>query len=138
MEVYFPNYTNEVDESFYFFKNEAYMIHKFNNISIDEKEKEVKNIFIIYEGDFINGKYEGNGTQMCGTDHYIGQYKNGKREGKGIIYYKKNKIKYEGDFHENKMEGKGKYIFDDDSYTIGEFKNNKKMIKVNIMIIIII
>ena len=24
------------------------------------------------------------------------------------------------------MEGKGKYIFDDDSYTIGEFKNNKR------------
>ena len=55
MEVYFSNYTNEVDESFYFFKNEAYMIHKFNNISIDEKEKEVKNIFILNEGDFING-----------------------------------------------------------------------------------
>ena len=24
------------------------------------------------------------------------------------------------------MEGKGKYIFDDDSYAIGEFKNNKR------------
>ena len=41
-----------------------------------------------------------------GGDKYIGQMKNGFRNGKGIYYYK-NGAKYEGDFRNGLAEGKG-------------------------------
>ena len=37
---------------------------------------------------------------------YIGEWKNGKREGKGIYYWNNGDI-YEGDWKNNKGEGKG-------------------------------
>ena len=41
-------------------------------------------------------------------DRYEGDIKNGKREGKGIEYYK-NGDRYEGDYKNDKKEGKGIY-----------------------------
>ena len=52
---------------------------------------------IIYEGDFVNGKYEGNGKEIYGEGfYYIGQFKNNLRNGKGKIYYPNGNIMYEG------------------------------------------
>ena len=39
-------------------------------------------------------------------DKYEGDYKTGKKEGKGIYYYN-NGERYEGDFKNDKREGKG-------------------------------
>ena len=44
-------------------------------------------------------------------DYYIGESLNGKKHGKGILYYENGKIKYGGEFVNGKMEGKGKLIF---------------------------
>ena len=66
---------------------------------------------ILYEGDFINGKFEGNRKLIWeDNDFYIGQFKYGLFHGKGIEYYSYGKIKYEGDFINDKYEGNGKYI----------------------------
>ena len=48
---------------------------------------------------FINGKREGNGKYIFEDgEYYIGEFKNDKRNGKGIEYYKNGNIKYEGEF----------------------------------------
>ena len=40
------------------------------------------------------------------------------------MYYVNGKIKYEGDFVNDKYEGNGKYIWEDDEYYIGQWKNS--------------
>ena len=52
-------------------------------------------------------------------DRYEGEWKNDKREGKGIYYYKSGS-RYEGEYKKNKKEGKGIYYYEDDE------KNNSK------------
>jgi len=77
-----------------------------------------------YEGDFVNDKFEGKGKYNYDDGkYYIGEWKNGLRNGKGIFYSKTGNIEYEGDFVNDKYEGNGKYIFVDGGYYIGEWKN---------------
>ena len=73
-----------------------------------------------YEGDFVNGGFEGNGKHIFPNgNYYIGQYKDSMQNGKGILYYKNGKIKYEGDFKNNVPDGNGKYIWENGNYYIG-------------------
>ena len=47
----------------------------------------------MYKRDFVNDKKEGNGKYFYKNGpYYIGQFKNGKRNDKGMIYYKKGNI----------------------------------------------
>jgi len=80
---------------------------------------------IKYEGDWVNGKREGNGKAVYKNgDYYIGSFKNNFRDGKGIEYYKNGNIRYEGDWVGGKKEGYGKKIDEDGEYYIGQWKNN--------------
>ena len=75
---------------------------------------------ILYEGDFINGKPEGNGKFIYENgNYYIGQFKNCLRNGKGILFYSNGNIKYDDDWINGKKEGNGKYIYEDGEYYIG-------------------
>ena len=66
---------------------------------------------IIYEGDFVNNKPEGNGKDIYQNgDYYIGQFKNGLRNGIGTMYYSNGNIMYEGDLVNDKFEGNGKFF----------------------------
>ena len=79
---------------------------------------------IKYDGEFFNDKFEGNGKYYYENDeYYIGQFKNGLKNGKGVEYYPNGKIKYEGKFLDDKFEGKGKYIYKSGESYIGKFKN---------------
>ena len=65
----------------------------------------------IYKGEFKNGKYDGKGILYDFKDEdnykiYEGEFKNGKYDGKGI-YYMKNIIIYQGQFKDGKFHGKG-------------------------------
>ena len=96
-----------------------------NNLPNGKGIKYYSNGNILYEGDFINGKFEGNGKLIWeDNDFYIGQFKYGLFHGKGIEYYSNEKIKYEGDFINDKYEGNGKYIWEDGEYYIGQWKNS--------------
>ena len=54
---------------------------------------------ILYEIDFINGKYERFVKYIYENGvYYICQWLNSLKPGKGILYYKNISIKYEGDF----------------------------------------
>ena len=56
---------------------------------------------------------------------YIGELKNDKREGKGIMYYNSGN-RYEGDFRNDKREGKGIYYYNNGDRYEGDFKNDKR------------
>ena len=73
-------------------------------------------IYELYEFSF-NNFYDDNGEK------YIGEMKNGLKEGKGRMYFN-NGSRYEGDFKNDKMEGKGILYFNDGRYE-GDFKNDK-------------
>jgi len=86
-----------------------------------------KNDNMIYDGEILNGKDEGNVKHIYKNgDYYIGQWLNGNRHGKGILYDKNNNIIYDGEFVDDKFEGNGKLIYDDGGYYIGQWLNNKK------------
>ena len=70
----------------------------------------------------FNNFYNENGEK------YIGEIKNGLKEGQGILYFDKNNIrkKYEGEFINDKIEGKGIMYFNNGDIFEGEFKNDKK------------
>ncbi len=56
---------------------------------------------------------------------YEGEYRNGKRNGKGTYYYA-NGDKYVGDYVNGDFEGQGKYYFKDGDWFEGEFRNDKR------------
>jgi len=109
----------------YIWEDDKYYIGEFkNNLPNGKGIKYYSNRKILYEGNFINGKFEGNGKYIYDdSDYYIGQYKNGLPNGKGIDYYSNGMIKYEGDYINGKGEGYGKYIWENGDYYIGQWKN---------------
>ena len=46
---------------------------------------------------------------MENGEYYIGEFKNGLKDGKGIEYYKNGNKKYEGDFINDMYDGNGKF-----------------------------
>ena len=114
--------------------------NKNDNIVSFEKEYDKKSILkinfhsadgegdIVYEGEVnnITGLPDGKGKKIfLDGNIYIGEFKNGDREGKGKIVDKNKKLIYEGDFVKNQFEGKGKYFYNNNFYYIGDFKNGK-------------
>ena len=108
----------------YIWEDGKYYIGEFKkNLPHGKGIKYYKNGNILYEGDFINGKFEGNGKYIYDDgDYFIGQYKNGLRNGKGIIFYKNGNMMFEGDYINDKIEGNGKYIWENGEYYIGQLK----------------
>ena len=54
----------------------------------------------------------------------LGDFRNGKPDGKGIEYYN-NGDRYEGDFRNGKKEGKGIYYYNNGDRIIGDYYNGK-------------
>lgn len=100
-----------------------------------------------YEGDFVQGKYEGLG-HMVFADHssYIGQWQAGVRCGEGLatfttgnvfhglwqqdkmlrgVYSLKSGDKYDGEIVEGKFNGYGKYYWSDGKWFEGTWKEGK-------------
>lgn len=62
----------------------------------------------------MRGKKNGYGTMiMLNGNIYKGQWENGERNGKGILYEKMNNSYYDGDWKGGKKEGKGIYKISD-------------------------
>jgi hypothetical protein len=85
-----------------------------------------KNGLIIYDGDFVNGKFEGTGKRNWEGKYYIGQWLNGKRHGKGIMFDKNDNILYDGYYIDNKKEGEGRIIYENKNFYIGQWLDNKR------------
>ena len=61
-------------------------------------------------------------------DRYEGDFKGGKRSGKGVYYYKNHKDydSYYGDWKYDKKNGKGITFYKDGSIRIGKYENDSK------------
>ena len=83
----------------------------------------ISNKYIVYEENGIGKEYD------CSNDEllYIGQYKNGERNGKGKEYYN-NKVVFEGEYLNGKRNGKGiKYDIDKRKVLFeGQYLNGKR------------
>ena len=89
-----------------------------------------------YIGELKNGIRNGEGEMTFKNgDIYSGYYKNGKRNGKGKFYYKSGEYKgdiYEGDYKNGECEGKGIYYFNrDDEHKGDRYEGNFKNEKSN-------
>ena len=63
---------------------------------------------VVYLGEWKNGKREGVGTEFKGMKTvYIGEWKNGKRDGKGKEMDENGRVVYEGEWREGKWNGRG-------------------------------
>ena len=101
-----------------------------------------------YKGDFANNIWEGEGVLVVlneGNEHlnenpllvrkelvgpkadvYIGEFKKGEKEGKGIMYYG-NGEKYVGEWDKGNKEGLGVYKYENGEEYFGFFVKNKRM-----------
>lgn len=91
---------------------------------VNGKGKMVFDYGATYEGDFVNGKMEGQGTWATKTGEvYTGTFANDDFNGKGLLKYG-DKGSYEGDFVAGLREGKGTLTLANGNYYTGDFKNN--------------
>ena len=99
-----------------------YNLMTYNEITLKYIENIIKDdqIFKIYK--FPNDIFYSKNGEI-----YIGEMKNNLKEGRGILYFKKNsKIKkYDGNFKNNKKEGKGKFYWNNGDIYEGDFRNDK-------------
>jgi len=72
-------------------------------------ENNYKDLKLIYEGEYKNDKRDGNGIYYYKTGEvYDGKWKNGLREGRGTFTWGDGS-KWEGNFHHNEMDGNGMF-----------------------------
>ena len=122
---------NDIINNYNINKRNYNILKTLNNLKIDN-EKVIKdltnvinsdNILDLYEFSF-NNFYNNNG------ERYIGEFKKGLKDGKGILFYDKNdennRKKYEGDFKNDKREGKGIMYWNNGNRYEGDFKNDKR------------
>ena len=81
-----------------------------------------------YIGDMKNGLPDGNGTLNTILDGmgytYVGEFKDGKKHGRGNFSSKDNKYNYDGGWKDDKKNGVGTLFDYGDKYT-GDFRNDK-------------
>ena len=81
-----------------------------------------------YEGEWRNGKRDGRGVEFYadGEKKYVGNFKNGKYEGNGSFFHK-NGDKYVGKYKNGMMnDDKGYFIFNNNIRLVARVENNVK------------
>lgn len=81
-----------------------------------------------YEGEWRNGKRDGRGVEFYadGEKKYVGNFRNGKYEGNGSYFYK-NGDKYVGKYKNGSMnDDKGYFIFNNNIRLVARVENNIK------------
>ena len=91
----------------YIFLSKNYIVYEKKNYG---KEYIGKTVTLAYEGEYKNGKRNGKGKEynLEGQLEYEGDFKNGKRDGIGKLYSKGTILVYEGEYKNGKRNGKGK------------------------------
>ena len=105
--------------------NQIFEIYKLPNDKFSNANNE------IYLGELKNDKKDGRGiifykkNDSNDRKKYIGDFKNDQKEGKGIIYWNDGEI-FEGNFKSNIREGKGIDYFSNGDRYEGDYKDDKK------------
>jgi len=88
-----------------------------------------KDIHPQYKGDVENGEPNGLGIFInTNKGKYVGEWKDGIKQGQGTFTYGKGKWegeKYEGEFKDGYRHGQGTYTWSDGEKYVGEFKDDK-------------
>lgn len=78
---------------------------------------------LIYNGNWGNGLFNGEGELTTSTEKYKGGFINGKKHGKGSFENLIDSNKYVGDYSFGLANGSGVYYYKDGSRYVGDFKN---------------
>ena len=114
--------------------NKIYQGTFINNIPKEGKNIKLYNIYrnLVYQGDLVNGQYEGKGTlykETSNSNYYLfyeGDFKNNNFEGNGKMFYHNKIIFYDGQFKNNMISGEGIQFYKNKNIKIkGKFENNK-------------
>ena len=110
-------------------KRNYYKLLNLNNLK-RSNENLIETIHKLINDDNINKIYEFslNNFYSDNGEKFIGDIKNGSKDGKGILFYDKDDDKdrkrYEGNFKNDKKEGKGKLFYNNGNVYIGDFSND--------------
>ena len=121
------NYCLYTDEKGIIFEGEFNNGILNGNGKITKYKKNKRNIIIdtiIYNGPIKDYKKEGYGEEKSNVYSFIGNFKNGKKNGKGKIIYKDKGI-YEGDFVDDEITGTGTYTWINNNQYTGTFLNGE-------------
>jgi hypothetical protein len=78
-----------------------------------------------YVGEYKDGKRNGQGTGIFPSGKYVGEWKDDEQNGQGTFTYN-NGDEYVGEFKDGKQNGQGTDTFIDGRKYVGEFKNNTR------------
>lgn len=78
-----------------------------------------------YIGDFVNSMRCGKGEINTDKYHYVGEFKDDKLNGYGVIDFLVDKQRYEGEFENNEINGKGIYKWKNGDIYEGQMKEGK-------------
>ena len=92
---------------------------------IDGKGKKVWSNGKVYIGDFKNGLRDGSGISELNGYKYNGEWKEDLLHGQGKFIFKSGDV-YEGELKDGKYNGQGKYIWKDGSVYEGEWKDGEQ------------
>ena len=93
-----------------------------DSIKLELKYEKIKYNGNEYEGEYSSNIKDGQGKiNYENKEFYIGKWEDYKKQGKGVLYRQKNKIKYIGEFFEDQYDGNGKLIEENGDYYIGQF-----------------
>ena len=106
-------------------RNRDVLEGKFINGLVNGKGVLKNNKGNLYIGDFVNSQREGYGELHTNRIHYIGDFKEDKLDGKGVIEFLKEGHKYEGEFKDNEINGKGIFKWKNGDVYQGEMSNGK-------------
>jgi len=101
---------------------ECFMKEVLKRVKFMERENYCIGIITIM-GHFFYGLKNGFGKENMEGDSYEGEFKGDKRDGKGVVYFKKNGNKFDGDFKEGKLTGKGIFIWKNGDKYEGHINN---------------
>ena len=87
--------------------NGRYIVYESNEIGAEYSNNDDKIVFV---GEYLNGKRNGKGKEYNSSDKLIfeGEYLNGKRNGKGKEYDNYGQLIFEGEYLNGKRNGEGK------------------------------
>ena len=102
------------------------MSENFNKLKSNNKDDNLKDSELKYEGSLKDNMKEGKGILYFDDGgRYKGEFKKNKADGKGIMYYSGGS-RYEGDFKDNKRDGKGIYHYESGSRYEGNLEKELK------------
>ena len=84
----------------------------------------------LYVGEINDNGSNGDGTSLSISNRYVGEFENGLRNGKGILYFE-NGNRYEGEFVDQYINGSGIYYFPSGDRVEGTFWEDSETTSVN-------